>query len=276
MEETFIDGGAGKLFTRVWRPAERPRGVVVVVHGFMAHSGLYAWVAEALVKRDLAVYALDLRGHGKSDGEHYYAESIADYVDDLKRLVTVAKARDAGLPIYMLGHSAGGVVACTYALDYQDNLAGLICESFAHEVPAPDFALAVIKGLSHVAPHVHVLRLKEADFSRDPKVVEAMRNDPLIHHIAYPTKTVAALVRADERLRKEFPKIKLPVLILHGTADRAAKPSGSQHFFEKTGSIDKTLKLYDGYYHDLLNDTGKEVVLADIVEWIITRLPTRY
>jgi len=122
----------------------------------------------------------------------------------------------------MLGHSAGGVVACLYALEHQAALAGLVCESFAFQTPAPDFALAVLKGLSHVFPHAHVLHLKNEDFSRDPNVVAAMNADPLIAHETQPTKTVAQLVLADERLNQEFSRITLPVLILHGTADKAA------------------------------------------------------
>ena len=128
-----------------------------------------------------------------------------------------------GLPVFLLGHSAGGVVACLYALDHQAELAGLICESFAFQVPAPDFALAVLKGLSHVAPHAHVLHLNNAFFSRDPAVVAAMNADPLIAHETQPTQTMAEMVRADERLKKAFPPMTLPLLILHGTADKATK-----------------------------------------------------
>src|SRR5213078_834604 len=122
--------------------------------------------------------------------------------------------------------------------------------SFAHEVPAPDFALAALKGLSHVAPHAHVLKLHNKDFSRDPKVVQRMDADPLIAHEVQPTQTVAEMVRADERLKKEVPSNRLPILIMHGTADKATKPSGSQHFYDRAGSTDKTLKLYEGHYHD--------------------------
>jgi alpha-beta hydrolase superfamily lysophospholipase len=149
----------------------------------------------------------------------------------------------------------------------------LICESFAFQVAAPDFALAVVKGLSHLAPHAHVLRLKNEEFSRDPQVVEAMNRDPLIADEVQPTKTVAELVRADERLKKEFPLITLPVLILHGTADKVTNPRGSQLFFDTAGSADKTLKLYEGHVHDLLNDVDRDRVMADIVAWLDARVP---
>jgi acylglycerol lipase len=211
---------------RSWRPGGTPRGVVVIVHGFNSHSGYYQWVAEQLMGSGLSIYALDLRGRGKSDGERFYVENFADYVGDVATLVALAKSRETGLPIFLLGHSAGGVVSCLYALDHPSELSGLICESFAYQVPAPDFALAVLKGLSHIAPHAHVLKLKNEDFSRDPRVVQAMNADPLIAHEAQPTQTVAAMVRGDERLKKEFPLITLPVLILHGTHDKAARASG--------------------------------------------------
>ena len=272
-EETLEGAGGTKIFFRAWHPDGKARGVVVIVPGFNAHSGYYAWVAEQLTGEALAAYAVDLRGRGKSDGERFYVEKFQDYVDDVSALVNRAKSREAGLPVYLLGHSAGGVVSCLYALENQSQLAGLICESFAFQVPAPDFALAVFKGLSHIAPHVHVLHLKNEDFSRDPNIVRAMNDDPLIANETQPTETLAEMVRADERLEKEFPRIKLPVLILHGTSDKATKPSGSQLFYDTAGSTDKTLKFYEGGYHDLLNDTDKQRVMSDIRVWINAHLP---
>jgi alpha-beta hydrolase superfamily lysophospholipase len=261
-----------EIFIRSWRPAASARGVVAIVHGVNSHSAYFAWAAEQLVASGLAVYALDLRGRGKSDGERFYIDTIGDYLSDVDALVTLAKSREPGLPLFLLGHSAGGVISCVYTLEHQAALAGLICESFAFRVAAPDFALAVVKGLSHLAPHIHVLRLKNEEFSRDPEVVRAMNADPLIAGEVQPTNTVAELVRADERLEREFPLITLPVLILHGTSDKVTRPSGSQLFFDTAGSADKTLKLYDGHVHDLLNDFGRDVVIADIKGWIDRRL----
>jgi alpha-beta hydrolase superfamily lysophospholipase len=261
-----------ELFVRSWRPEGAVRGVVAIVPGFNSHSGYYSWVGEQFVANGLAAYAVDLRGRGQSDGERFYIQTFSDYVSDVVSLVGLVKSREPGLPVILLGHSAGGVVACLYTLDHPGTVVGLICESFAHEIPAPDFALAVFKGLSHLAPHAHILHLKNELFSREPKVVQAMNDDPLIAHETQPTQTLAEMVRADERLKRDFPKMMLPVLIIHGTADGATKPSGSQHFFDKTGSRDKTLKLYQGHFHDLLNDLDKEVVMADILRWIDARI----
>ena len=273
-ESSFQGVGGLNIATRSWRPAAgTPRATVVIVPGFNSHSGYYGWVAGQLVSNDLTVYTIDLRGRGKSDGERFYVQNFDDYVSDVATFISIVKEQEPDLPLFILGHSAGGVVACVYTLDHQQELAGLICESFAFQVPAPDFALAVLKGLSHIAPHAHVLKLHNEDFSRDPKVVEFMNNDPLIAHEAQPTQTVAAMVRADERLKKELPQITLPVLILHGTNDKATKPAGSQYFYDTTGSQDKTLKLYEGHFHDLLNDLDKETVMADIQHWINERIP---
>jgi acylglycerol lipase len=271
-EEKLTGVGGLTIVFRSWRPADKPRGVVVIVPGFNSHSGYYGWAAEQFVASGLAVYAVDLRGRGKSDGERFYVDAFADYVSDVDSVMKTAKTRGPGLPVFLLGHCAGGVVACIYTLENQAALAGLICESFAFQVPAPDFALAALKGLSHVFPHAHVLHLKNEDFSRDPKAVAAMNADPLIAHETQPTKTVAEMVRADERLKQEFPQFTLPLLILHGTADKATRPSGSQLFYDTADSKDKTLKLYEGHFHDMLNDVNKEVVMADIKGWIASHI----
>jgi alpha-beta hydrolase superfamily lysophospholipase len=251
------------------------RAVVVICHGFNAHSGQYQWVGEQFAAAGLAVYALDLRGRGRSDGERFYVEKFADYVSDVATVIALAKAREPGLSVYLLGHSAGGVVSCIYTLEHQSELAGLICESFAFQIPAPDFAIAALKGISHLAPHAHVVKLKNEDFSRDREVLRTMNTDPLIANEVQPTRTAAEMARADDRLKREFPLITLPVLILHGTLDKVTKPSGSQLFYNMAGSIDKTVNLYEGYYHDLLHDVDKEKVMADITGWINARWSAR-
>lgn len=269
-EET-VAGTSGSLFVRSWRPTAKARAILAICPGFNSHSGYYAWVGAQCAAAGYATYAVDLRGRGKSAGERYYVETFDEYVSDVHTLVSLAKRRDPELPLFLLGHSAGGVVSCLYALDHGSELAGLICEDFAFELPAPDFALAVLKGVSHLAPHAHALTLKHADFSRDPQVVEAMASDPLIAHESQPFATAAALVRADERLKQNFSNLKTPLLLIHGSADAATKPSGSQHLYERTGAPDKTLKLYEGRAHDPLNDLGKEEVMTDVLRWLDER-----
>jgi acylglycerol lipase len=271
-EGKFEGIGGLEIFFRSWRPSGRARAVLVIVHGFNSHSGQYLWAAKQFADAGFAVYALDQRGRGKSGGERFHIAEVAEYVGDVATFVDLAKSREPGLPIFMLGHSAGGVISCVFALDHPAAIAGLICESFAFKVSAPDFLLAIVKGLSRFAPHLPVLKLPNKEFSRDPKVVDSMDRDPLIAREVQPAITVVAMLRANERIRQEFSLMKLPLLILHGAADKVTMPAGSQFFRDTAGSSDKTLKIYPGAAHDLLNDTDRVQVLSDITEWIDARL----
>jgi acylglycerol lipase len=273
MKEEYIVGRHDtRIYVRSWHPSELARAVVVICHGVNSHSGQYLWSAAQLQAAGFIVYAYDHRGRGKSDGARFYIDDVTDYTADLATVISLAKSREPGLKVFLLGHSAGGVISCTYALDHQAELAGLICESFAFQVPAPGFVTAIIKGLSHIAPRLPVLKLKNEDFSRDPAAVRALNADPLTRGEVQPSNTVAALLRATDRMRREFPTIKLPVFIMHGTLDKATVPAGSQFFYDTAGSRDKTLRFYEGHFHDLLNDIGKEKVMTDIVQWIGARI----
>lgn len=272
-ESSFKGVGGLNIFTRSWQPEGKPRGVVIIVHGFNSHSGQYLWAGEQFASQGLAVYALDLRGRGRSEGERYYVEQMKDYTDDVQTLVTTAKAENPGLPVFVLGHSAGGVISCHYMLSHQSEVDGLICESFAFELPVPDIVLSFLKGISYITPHTHIFSLNNKDFSRVPETVQSMNDDILIKGESQPAQTGKVLIDGARQLKEDFPQITLPVLILHGTEDKATSPSGSQHFYEQTGSTDKTLKMYEGHFHDLLNDIDKEIVMADIQNWIDERIP---
>lgn len=272
VEEDIRNADGVQIHVRAFPAVGRPRAALVICHGVNSHGGQYLWAGAQFASAGFATFALDLRGRGRSEGARFHVDDIAEYVADVEAVISLARSRYPALPVFLLGHSAGGVVSCTYALDRQAEIAGFVCESFAFKVPAPDAVLAVVKGLSRVAPRLPVLKLKNSDFSRDPIAVRILDEDPLTRGEVQPASTVAALVRANERLRREFPRIRLPLLILHGTADRATLAAGSRFFHETAGSSDKTLKLYDGHYHDLLNDVGKDAVLADIRGWLEARI----
>jgi alpha-beta hydrolase superfamily lysophospholipase len=273
VHEEWLPGAGGmKIFVRSWEPVQAPRAIVAIVPGFKSYSAHYHWAGEQLASQGFAVHAVDLRGRGKSDGERFWVDRIEDYLSDVRLLVDTARGRNPGLPVFLLGHSAGGVLASVFTLDHQDELAGLICESFAYQVFAPPGALSIVRGLGSIAPHLHVLKLPNKHFSRDPQVVAAMDRDPLLANEVQPTHTVAEMLGGADRLTREFGDIRLPVLILHGTADKVTRPAGSQFFFDHAGSQDKQLKLYDGHAHDLLNDLDKQQVLADIRAWMLARL----
>jgi acylglycerol lipase len=272
MKEEFFTGRYGtKLFMRSWRPVAAPKAVVVICHGVNSHSGQYLWTAEQFVAAGFAVYAYDHRGRGKSEGPRFYIDEYADYTEDLGTLIALAKSREPGLKVFLLGHSAGGVVGCTWTLDHQNEIAGFICESFAFQVPAPAIVLSLVRFLGKIVPKLPVLTLHMKDFTRDPKALAALEADPYCKGEKQPARTVKALLEAGDKMLAGFSTLKLPLFIMHGTADHATVPAGSQLFFDKATAADKTLKLYKDHYHDLLNDLGKEQVLGEIVGWINAR-----
>jgi acylglycerol lipase len=272
-ESTFEGIGGLKIATRSWRPVGAVRGIMILVHGFNSHSGYFAWAGERFAENGFAVYALDHRGRGKSEGERFYVEHFSDWLADVNTLTDIARSEHPGLPVYMLGHSVGGVIASSYVYEHQEEIAGLICESFAFDVGLPQLVQLALEGASYLIPHLPVYSLKNEIFSRDPAVIEQMNNDPLIANEKQPAETAAEVLKAAARLKEHMPNIKVPVFIIHGTADKATRYQGSQYFYDNVGSEDKILKLYEGGYHDLLNDIDKETVMADILAWVNERIP---
>ena len=274
MNESSFEGVGGlKIATRSWQPDGSPRAVMILVHGFNAHSGYMVWPGEQFSANGFATYALDLRGRGNSEGERFYVEELSDYLGDVDKLVEIARAEHPGLPVYVLGHSAGGVISSNYVFEHQDKISGLICESFAFDVGLPHLVKLALEGVGYLLPHVHVFSLNNADFSRDPAHVERMNTDPLIAKESQPAETARVLLLAADTLKERMPDFKVPVFIIHGTDDKATRPAGSQYFYDHAGSSDKTLKLYEGHFHDLLADTDKEVVMSDILAWLDARIP---
>lgn len=272
-EEEFIESGDGRrLFLRSWRPQQEVRAALAIVHGFNSHSAYYDRFGIVMASRGIAAYAFDLRGRGKSSGERFHVRQFADYVEDMDALVSVIRAREPALPLFMLGHSAGGVAASAYALEHPQGLAGLICESFALDAPARAAELLVLRALAVLAPRLPVLRLRNERFSRDEQFLARMNDDPLIRGERQSSGTLVAMIRASARLRASVSRLSLPLLILHGSADTVTRPSGSEYLHEHAGSRDKTLQIFEGYYHDLLNDQGHELVVERIYQWIDARL----
>jgi acylglycerol lipase len=269
---TFINPKGQHVFFRNWVPQGKPKGILVIIHGLNSHGGYYQDFAAQLQDNGFESYAIDLAGRGRSEGERYY---IADYYDvfaDIDQLMDIASSACPTTPIFLFGHSAGGVFASAYAVQHQSRLQGLISESFAFQIPAPAFALAAIKFLASIIPHTRLVKLNNEDFSRDKSFVFKMDKDPLLEDEKQPAKTMQQLLLAAAYLKKEMPAIHLPILILHGTADKATEPAGSEYFMKHASSSDKQLKLYEGHYHDLLNDKYNGIIVRDILLWLNERV----
>jgi lysophospholipase len=262
-----------KIFRQSWLPS-KPRATVVLVHGLGEHSGRYQHVAEALVDAGFAVYALDHRGHGKSEGPRALIDRFSNAVADIDQLVDFAKREQRGKPIFLLGHSMGGALSLSFALKHGAKLNGLILSGPAVALDgAPPFMKPISKLLSMFAPKLGMFGIDPSLVSRDQAMVDAYANDPLNAHGKVPARTLGEIVKFVEWLPGGLPMIKLPLLVMHGSADKLAGVSGSEMVVNRVSSKDKALKVYDGFYHEIFNEPIKDraKVLKDMTGWISAR-----
>lgn len=265
-----------EFYTQTWKEGtEQPKKVIVVQHGFGEHSGRYRNLIGALEGEKAAVYALDARGHGKTPGKRGHISDFNLYASDLAVLIQKAREENKGVPMILLGHSMGALIATLAVLksEIETELNGLILSSGAFK-PALDAVQAIKKAvgtlLARVAPALTVpAGLNVNLISRDANVVQAYMNDPLVHG-KISMKMGADLFATGEALLEQASRITLPVLVLHGDADGIAQAQGSKEFFEALSSKDKTLKIYPGFYHETMNEpyADRKQVLTDIVQWI--------
>jgi alpha-beta hydrolase superfamily lysophospholipase len=265
---TLAGAGGQEIFWQSWSPVQ-PRGVVVIVHGFGEHSDRYEHVARRLVADGYAIYALDHRGHGRSEGTRAVIDRLADAVSDIDQVVVLAGDAHPDLPVFMLGHSMGGLLAVQYALEHSDRLTGLLLSgALAALDAAPAPARLIARMLSVVAPRAGLIALDASLVSRDPQVVATYRADPMVHHGKLPARTVAELMAAGRRFPELAPRIHVPTLILYGTEDRLCPPSGSVMLGDRIGADDITIIPYEGLYHEILNEPEQERVLDDVCAWL--------
>jgi acylglycerol lipase len=266
--------GDRHLFWRSWTPDDAPaRAVIVLVHGLGEHSGRYDHLVARLVGEGYAVHAADHRGHGRSDGPRALIENMVDVVTEVDTLVDRAAAAQPGVPVFMLGHSMGGLIALRYALAHQERLAGVILSgTLAQLDPVPKPLELVGRALSVIAPRTPLIAIDPALVSRDPAVVEAYRSDPLVHHGKVPARTAVQLADAVARLPSTVGAISVPTLILYGAADALCPPAGSVMLGERIGATDTTVKAYAGLFHEIFNEPERETVLDDLVTWLAPRV----
>jgi alpha-beta hydrolase superfamily lysophospholipase len=268
-EGTFNGDGGVALYYQGWRPDGTPRAALAVVHGFGEHSGRYGNVVDRLVPQGYAVYGFDLRGHGRSPGQRGFIESFAQLRADIHGFLALVRAEEPGHPVFLLGHSQGGLDVLDYVLHHPDGLAGVIASGPVLCPPGISaFLIRLSKLLSKIWPRFSLEVGLDVDaLSRDRAVVDAYVNDPLVHGKGTP-RLGAEVAAATEWTQAHAADMALPLLIVHGGADRICPAEASREFFEKVPSADKERHEYEGYYHEIFNDVGKEQVLADVEAWL--------
>ncbi|KAA5834948.1 lysophospholipase [Saccharopolyspora hirsuta] len=249
---------------------ERPAGVVVLVHGVHEHSGRYRHVAERFNAAGYAVYALDHPGHGRSPGARGNIGSMAAAVAGVDLLVRLAAQRHDGVPLFVHGHSMGGLISLQYLTGTPlDRIAGAVISAPALDagpVSAPERVLAPL--LSKLLPDLGVRTIDANTISRDPEVVRAFRADPLNHSGKMRARTAVEIMRTAEAMPQRLPSLTMPLFVLHGGADRLMPPTASELVRDRAGSADLTLRIHEGLHHESHNEPEQDQVLDEIVDWL--------
>ena len=269
-EGTFTGVRNATIYYQAWLPDGAAKAVLLVVHGLGEHSGRYMNVVNHCVPLGYAVYALDHVGHGKSDGTREYVERFSDFTDTLAIYYRMVAGWQPGKPIFLLGHSMGGLIATTYLLDHQADFRGAVISApaIAAGASVSPVTIALGKMMAVIAPKVGVLALDVNAVSRDPEVVRAYVADPLNFQGKTTARLAAEMLKAMQRVAAEVNTITLPFIVVQGSADRLVAPAGAQMLYDKAGSKDKTIKIYDGLYHEVFNEPEHDQVLADVATWL--------
>ncbi len=274
MEGGFEGARGTRIFYQSWMPPRKAKAVLVIAHGIGEHSGRYAHVADYFTKRNLAVWACDHRGHGKSDGKRGHVDNFDDYLADLGQMIRIAKDHSPGAKTFLLGHSLGGLIATFYAEKHPSDLDGLIASGPALREKMKISPVTVFMGrtFSRIMPTFTTgTGLNPNLLSHDKEVVKKYVEDPLVHKVAT-ARWFTEYRRAQEETMRLADEFTLPCLIIQGGADGIIDPTVATELYKRIKGSDKTLKVYDNFYHESLNEIGKESVLADIDNWLSARI----
>ena len=270
--EGNYEGSDGRsLFYRFRVPAG-PAGVVLLLHGYAEHSGLYEWVMERLAETGLAVYAPDHRGFGRSarPGALADLESLEAAIEDIVCLIAVARRVLPEAPLFLLGHSMGGMMALLFALRRPGGLAGLVTTGAAVEIPEyiSPLLLRVSGLLSRLLPRLPAQPFDHKLVSRDPQVIQAMEEDPLYYKGKLRVRTGYQQLLGIREVSSGLSRLQLPMLLLHGEEDHTISSKASERIFQAASSPDKTLEIFPGLRHRILSEPEREQVLQMILDWL--------
>ena len=259
-----------KIYYQAWLPEGKVKAVLLIVHGLGEHCGRYLNVVNHFVPLGCAVYGFDHMGHGQSEGAREVVEKFADYTDTLAVYHEMVRGWQAGKPMFLLGHSMGGLIASCYLLDQQADFRGAVLSAPLIKASGNISQATILMGriLSALAPRMGLLPVDPNGVSRDPEVVKAYVEDPLVFHGKTPARLAAELLGAMLRVTAEADKVTLPFIVLQGSEDKLVDPLGAQILYEKASSKDKAIKIYQGLYHEVFNEPERARVLHDVETWL--------
>ncbi len=261
MSEAFFQGTEGRVFYRRWDSGGVPVRIVLLVHGYGEHGGRYSHVAAALNGRGAVVYADDHLGHGRSDGERALITDFEHVVEDLHALVGIARGDHSRLPVVLVGHSMGGLLAGRLAQRWPDEVAGVaFCGAVIGDWQWARDVLA--------QPELPHIPFDPTALSRDPEVGASYAADPMVYHGQYKRGLLEAEVVALDRFQRGVGRLTMPVLMLHGTEDPFVPYERSLQAVRDMSTSDVTVHLYPGARHEVLNETNRGEVIGHLSDWI--------
>jgi len=272
-EVTFTNADNFDIFEQTWS-CKKAKGVVLITHGIAEHSGRYAHVAQSLVEGGYTVVSFDLRGHGKSSGKRNFVKSFQGYLNDHQEVLDRTLKTYPDLPLFLFGHSMGGGIVTLFTIERNPQVKGVLLSAASVKVSddISPFLQKISSLLSVILPKLPVLKLESDDISKDPEVRVDYDNDPLNYRGAILARTGAELLKATKTITARSSAIDLPILIMHGSLDKLADVSGSKMLYANVSSADKTLKIYEGLYHEILNEPEQDEVKKDIIDWLNTHI----
>ena len=262
------------IYFQSWLPDNPAKAVLLIVHGLNEHCGRYDHFSDFFVNEGFAVYGMDLIGHGKSDGTRSYVKDFTNYINDQILYLEKIKQLQPGSPIFLIGHSMGGLIGSLFLIDHPGQVAGAVLSGPVVQIPddvTPLF-IALGKIVSFVFPKLGLLKIDLSGLSRNPDVVQAYKDDPLVNSGKFTARVSAEMTRSFDRVADEGSRIKDPVLILHGGSDRIVNPACSHFLYALVSSEIKKIIIYDDFYHEIYNDPGHEKVFEDVSSWINNQL----
>lgn len=266
---TFEAKDGTKLWRRKWVPTAPQKGVLIIQHGLRDHSDNYDHFARRAAAAGFAVWAPDLRGHARSAGPRVAPKPWKVYIDDFDRFIGIVREAEPNQPIFLFGHSMGGAIAALTVVDRQpQNVKGLILSAAVLNLGVAPFALAAVRLLGVVGPNLGLLKLDPSAFSTNPAIGAALVKDPLVEQGAGPASTASGLAAGAAEIWTGIDKLTLPILALHGTVDKLTAPSGSRALIAHAPSTDKTLRIYEGFSHDLVHEPKGVQVEDDVLAWL--------
>jgi len=274
-QEGFFQGAENaNIYYQSWTPKGKPKAILLLVHGLSEHSGRYMNLVRHFIPLGYAIYAFDHVGHGKSGGMRCFVRQFENFTDTIKIYFDTIRAQHPEEQIFLIGHSMGGMISTAYLLEFQDELSGAIISGAAAEIPdeISSFSLFLGKIFSTLLPKLRLIGMDLEGICRDPVVVQDYIEDPLVYKGKLTARMANELLKGINLILAKFSTIHLPIFFVHGGADKIVNPRGAQMLYDNVSSEDKTIKIYEGLYHEVFNEPEYPIVLKDVENWLEAHL----